>query len=90
MPGVEVLTPAASLAAIVTFRLAAWPVDEALAELRRRVFAIVNGAPGLDAIRVSVAWFNTDEEMDRFTSAVSELANHTPQTLPRRPTLVVH
>lgn len=89
-PGVEVLTPSSAMAAIVSFRLPGWPLDEALTELRRRVFAIVNQAPGLDAIRASVAWFNTDEEIDRFAAAVAELARHTPETLPRRPTLLVH
>ena len=89
-PGVDVLTPASAIAAIVSFRISNWPLDEALGELRRRVFAIINEAPGLDAIRASVAWFNTDEEIDRFAEAVAELARHTPDTLPRRPTLLVH
>jgi len=88
--GVELLTPHPAMATIVTFRLPAWPVDQALTELRRRVFALVNQAPGLDAIRASVGWFNTDEEIDRFAAAVAELARHTPATLPRRETLIVH
>ena len=90
LPGVEVLTPSAAMATIVSFRLSAWPVDRALTELRRRVFAIVNQAPGLDAIRASMGWFNTDEEIDRFAAAVAEVARHTPATIPRRETLIVH
>jgi hypothetical protein len=31
-----------------------------------------------------VAWFNTEEEIDRFVSAVSEIAQFTPDTLPRK------
>ena len=87
--GVDVLTPAAGLATIVVFRLSAWPVDDALDELRRRVFAIV-GQTADGAIRASIGWFNTEDEIDRFAAAVAELARHTPQTLPRRPTLLVH
>ena len=37
----------------------------------------------------SVAWFNTEDELDRFASGVAELAAHTPETLPRRPSLVM-
>lgn len=90
VPGVELLTPPARRATIVSFKLPAWPVDQALTELRRRVFAIVSQAPGLEAIRASVAWFTTEEEIDRFAAAVSEIAAYTPETLPRRPSLLVH
>jgi selenocysteine lyase/cysteine desulfurase len=70
--------------------VARWSVEETLEELRRRVFAIVGANATGDAVRTSVAWFNTDEEIDRFAEAVAELARHTPQTLPRKPTLLVH
>jgi selenocysteine lyase/cysteine desulfurase len=89
-PGVDVVTPADALATIVVFRLASWPVEDALNELRRRVFAIIGATPDGSAIRASVAWFNTEEEIDRFGEAVAELARYTPDTLPRRPTLVIH
>jgi selenocysteine lyase/cysteine desulfurase len=89
MAGMEAVTPADAPATIVVFRLPAWPIDAALNELRRRVFAIV-GQTESGAIRASVAWFNTDEELDRFATAVAELARHTPETLPRRASLVVH
>jgi hypothetical protein len=36
-----------------------------------------------------VGWFNTADELDRFSAAVATLAAHTPATLPRRPPLVV-
>jgi selenocysteine lyase/cysteine desulfurase len=88
--GVEVVTPEDALATVVVFRLTSWPTDQALDELRRRVFAIIGATPDGAAIRASVAWFNTEEELDRFSSAVAEIAMHTPETLPRRPSLVVH
>ncbi|MEA2677087.1 MAG: hypothetical protein QOJ81_1228, partial [Chloroflexota bacterium] len=55
-----------------------------LEELRRRAFAIVSATPNGNAVRASVAWFNTEEEIDRFASAVSEIAQFTPETLPRK------
>jgi selenocysteine lyase/cysteine desulfurase len=87
--GVEVITPLDAIATTVCFRLTAWPTDEALDELRRRVFAIIGSTGDGEAVRASVAWFNTDEELDRFASAVSELGRHTPDSLPRRPPLIV-
>lgn len=86
--GVHVVTPA-SFAGVICFSISNWPVDEALDELRRRVFAIVGPAPDERQIRASVAWFNTGEELDRFAAAVAELARHTPESLPRRPPLIV-
>ena len=86
--GVQSLTPDA-FASTVCFRLPAWPTDQALDELRRRVFAIVSATPNGNAIRASIAWFNTEEEIDRFRSAVSEIAAHTPETLPRKKALEV-
>jgi selenocysteine lyase/cysteine desulfurase len=88
LTGIEVLTPDA-MATIVCFRLSTWPTDQLLDELRRRVFAIVGPTPNGDAVRASVAWFNTEEEIDRFVSAVSEIAEYTPETLPRKKTLEV-
>jgi L-cysteine/cystine lyase len=87
--GVDLLTPTDSAAGIAAFRLASWRAAEAAEELGRRVFAILRPLPELDALRVSSAWFNTDEELARFAEAVAELARHTPETLPRRPSLMV-
>jgi selenocysteine lyase/cysteine desulfurase len=86
--GLQSLTPEA-FAATVCFRLPAWPTDQLLDELRRRVFAIVGATPNGKAVRASVAWFNTEEEIDRFVSAVAEIAQFTPETLPRKKTLEV-
>lgn len=87
--GVEVVTPADAMATIVAFRLPAWQLEDAMTELRRRVFAIIGHAPDGSTIRASVSWFNTEDELDRFAAAVAELGRHTPESLPRRPTLFV-
>ena len=88
--GVEVVTPPDALAGVVVFRLPGWPVSDALDQVRRRVFAIIGTNDSADAIRASVAWFNTEEEIDRFCAAVADVARYTPETLPQRPTLLVH
>ena len=88
-PGCEVLTPGDALFGVVAFRLAQWPAEAAVEELSARVHALVHTLPDLNAIRASVAWFNTEEELDRFAAGVAELARHTPATLPRRPHLEV-
>lgn len=87
--GVEVLTPDHAMATTVVFRLVGWPTEEALDELRRRSFAILGTVAGGEALRASVAWFNTEEELDRFAGVVAELGRHTPESLPRRPPLIV-
>lgn len=89
LPSVTLLTPRDRMATLLTFRIAGWTGDEAVDELSSRVFAITCSVAGGAAIRISVAYFNTDEELDRFVEAVAELADHTPGSLPRRPPLVV-
>jgi selenocysteine lyase/cysteine desulfurase len=91
---VFVATPREQLGAIVLFSVGLWESEQVLEELRRRVFAIVGSVHTPDprdtaSIRASVAWFNTEEEIDRFAAAVAEIASYTPETLPRRPRLVV-
>lgn len=87
--GVSLVTPRASMATLVTFRIAGWPAESAIDELGRRIFTIVRSVPSLDAIRLSVAFFNTEAEIERVVRAVEELAAHTPETLPRRPALTI-
>ena len=60
------LTPRDRMATLVTFRIAGWPADDAVRELGARVFAITRTIPPLDAIRISVGFFNTDDEIERF------------------------
>jgi len=89
IPGVELLTPRHQMATLVAFRIAGWSPDAALDELGARVFAIARSIPLVDALRISVGFFNSDEEIDRFVDAVRLLAEHTPETLPPRRTLAI-
>jgi L-cysteine/cystine lyase len=89
IPGVELLTPRRRMATLVTFRIAGWTANEAVEELGRRAFAITRSIPPLDAVRISVGFFNTDAEVERFAGAVAELAAHTPESLPPRPSLTI-
>jgi L-cysteine/cystine lyase len=87
--GVTVLTPPHAMATLVTFRIAGWPAEAALDELGSRVFAIARTIEGLDALRISVGFFTSEEELERFAEAVALLAAHTPETLPPRRVLAI-
>jgi L-cysteine/cystine lyase len=87
--GVIVLTPIDRMATLVTFRVRGWRCEELRIALARQVFAITRTIDALDAVRLSIGYFNTDAELDRLVAAVAEVAAHTPTTLPRRPELVV-
>ncbi|HEX5828855.1 MAG TPA: hypothetical protein VFY23_15125, partial [Candidatus Limnocylindrales bacterium] len=87
--GVTLLTPRHAMGTLVTFRIAGWTSAGACAELGARVFAIVRDIPPLDAVRMSVGFWNTEEELERFAVAVELLAAHTPETIPPRRTLAV-
>jgi L-cysteine/cystine lyase len=89
IPGVELLTPRDRMATLVTFRIGGWSADEALAEIAGRTFAIARTIPSLDAVRLSVGFFTTDDEIERVAGAVELLAAHTPASLPRRPRLEI-
>ena len=82
--GVTVLTPIERMATLVTFRIAGWSSAAALAELGARVFAIARTIVSLDALRVSVGFYTSEEEIERLAGAVELLAAHTPETLPPR------
>jgi L-cysteine/cystine lyase len=91
IPGVELLTPRDNMATLVTFRITGWPADRAVDELGSRAFAIVRTIATLDAVRASVGFFNSEDELDRFTEIVAFIAAHTPDTIPARRTLeIVH
>ena len=77
------------MATLVTFRIAGWPAEAAAQELGSRVFSITRTIPDLDAIRISVGFFNSEEEIERFAAAVELLARHTPETLPQKPRLTI-
>ena len=77
------------MATLVTFRIPGWPAEALLDELGSRVFAITRTIAPLDAIRISVGFFNTESEIERFAGAVELLAAHTPETLPPKPRLTI-
>jgi selenocysteine lyase/cysteine desulfurase len=87
--GVELLTRMPPPGAVISFRLPSWPAEDAADELNHRVQALTRPLPEADAIRASVSWFNTEDELDRFAQAAQELGRHNPETLPRRPRLVL-
>jgi len=87
--GVTVLTPPDRMATLVTFAIEGWPAADALEELGKRTFAIARVIAGLDAIRISVGFFTSDEELERFCEGVELLATHTPETIPPRRTLAM-
>ena len=89
IPGVEVLTPIHQMATLVSFRIAGWPPVDAMAELGARAFAIIRTIDALEAIRISVGFFTSDEELERFAEAVALLAAHSPETIPPRRTLTI-
>jgi L-cysteine/cystine lyase len=89
VPGVEVLTPRENMAGLVTFRIAGWDSTAALRELSQRTLCIARTIPPLDAIRISVGFFNTDGELRRFRDGVALLAENTPETIPHRPQIEV-
>ena len=89
IPGVEVLTPRDRMATLVTFRIAGWTAEPALEELSRRTFTIARTIPPFDAIRISVGFFTTADEIERVAACVELLAAHTPETLPARPRLTI-
>ncbi len=86
-PGVALLTPLGRMATLVTFRVEGWPAQRVAEELARRVFATVRPIPGLQAVRLSVGFFTTEEELSRTLDVVALLARHTPATLPPRPVI---
>jgi L-cysteine/cystine lyase len=89
IPGVTVLTPSHAMGTLVTFRIAGWPAQAALDELGARVFAIARTIASLDALRISVGFFTSEDELERLAEAVALLAAHTPETIPPRRALTI-
>lgn len=87
--GVEVVTPIDRMATLVAFRIAGWPAQLALDELSARVFAVARTVTLIDALRISVGFFTSDDELERFAATVELLAGHTPETMPPRRTLTI-
>jgi L-cysteine/cystine lyase len=89
VPGVELLTAREQMAGLVSFRIAGWEAGAALRELEQRTLCIARTIPPLDAIRISVGFFNTDAELRRFRDGVALVAAHTPESIPHRPRIEV-
>jgi L-cysteine/cystine lyase len=87
--GVILVTPREAMAGLVTFRVAGWSAQAILDELSARTFVIARVIEALDALRFSVGWFNTHEELERVLRLVAELAAHTPESMPPRRTLTI-
>ncbi len=87
--GVELVTPREQMATLITFRIPGWTADEILAELNGRIFAIARTIPPLDAVRISVGFFTSVEEIEQVAATVALLVDHTPASLPPRPRLIV-
>jgi L-cysteine/cystine lyase len=87
--GVTLLTPRDRMAGLVSFRIAGWPAQAALDELSARTFAIARTLPMVDALRISVGFWATEDELDRFMDGVRLLATHTPEAIPPRRTLTI-
>jgi L-cysteine/cystine lyase len=89
IPGVTVLTPRDRMATLVAFRIAGWSAEAALGELAARTFSIARTIPLVDALRISVGFWATEEELERFLDGVRLVAAHTPETIPPRRTLAM-
>lgn len=87
--GVTVLTPRDRMANLVSFRIEGWPAQAALEELAARTFAVARTLPLVDALRISVGFWATLSELDRYLEGVRLLAGHTPESIPARRTLAV-
>lgn len=89
IPGVELITPRGRMATLVSFRIAGWSAAEAYEEISKRSFAIFRAIPAIDALRISVGFYNTEAELERFAETVALVAAHTPATLPPRRALTM-
>jgi selenocysteine lyase/cysteine desulfurase len=87
--GVELLADVEAHGAVAAFRIRDWDAESAVDELSRSIFAMVEADVEADLIRASVGAWNRESEVERFVERVAELAEHTPETLPRRPSLTV-
>ena len=88
--GVTLLTPRDRMAGLITFRIAGWEPQAAMDELAARTFCHrPHAARWSNALRISVGFWTTEEEIDRFLDGVRLLAAHTPETLPPRRTLTI-
>jgi L-cysteine/cystine lyase len=99
VPGVQMLAPAGGHATIVSLRITGWKPEQLVEELTRRAFAITRRVPSLPpldgrpgsaaALRTSWGFWNTEAEVARIAELITLFAAHTPETLPKRPTIEI-
>lgn len=87
--GIELISESEAHGAVAAFRISDWDAEQAAEELSRSVFAIIEADEEADVIRASVGAWNRESELDGFLERLAELGEHTPETLPRRPSLTV-
>jgi L-cysteine/cystine lyase len=87
--GVTLLTPRDRMAGLVSFRIRGWEPQAAMDELVARTFCIVRTLPPIDALRISLGFWATEDELERFLDGVRLLAAHTPETIPPQRTLTI-
>jgi L-cysteine/cystine lyase len=87
--GVTLLTPRDRMAGLVTFRIDGWDAQAALDELSARTFAVARTLPLVDALRISVGFWTSEEELDRFLDGVRLVSSHTPESIPPRRMLTI-
>ncbi|HUQ42848.1 MAG TPA: aminotransferase class V-fold PLP-dependent enzyme [Candidatus Limnocylindria bacterium] len=87
--GVELLTPRDRMAGLISFRIRGWEPQQAMDELQARTFCIMRTLPAVNAVRISIGFWATEEEVDRFLDGVRLLGAHTPDSIPPRRTLTI-
>jgi len=87
--GVTLLTPRDRMAGLISFRIRGWDPQPALEELQARTFCVARTLPLVNALRISVGFWTTEDEIDRFMEGVRLLAAHTPESIPPRRTLTI-
>lgn len=99
IPGVELLAAHGRHATIVALRVNGWEASQLVEEFSRRAFAITRRVPGIaatadrpassPALRTSWGFWNTEEEVERMLELLALFAAHTPESLPKRPTIEI-
>lgn len=87
--GVELLTPRDRMGTLVTFRMRGWEAQAGLDELAARTSVVARTIVALDAIRFSVGFFTSEEELDRVLDGVRLIAGHDAASLPPRRVLPI-
>jgi len=77
------------MAGLISFQIAGWEIQPALEELQSRTFCVARTLPLVNALRISIGFWTTEDEIDTFVDGVRLLASHTPETLPPRRTLTI-